>query len=67
MWRTHDNSSKKTTQPQTIVGLSDYVFGSAVGALQIEGIDFNVSPGEVCAIEAPNPDDGRVLLKALAT
>ena len=63
---TKDNSPRADA-PETIVGLSGYVLGTAGSGLDIGPIDFSLSAGDVCAIEAPNPDDGRVVLKALAT
>lgn len=63
---TKDNSHRGNA-PETIVGLSGYVLGTVGSGKDIGPIDFNLSAGDVCTIEAPNPDDGRALLKALAT
>ena len=63
--------TKKTAlnsdNPETIVALSDYLVAPKGGGSHMGPMDFSLSAGDVCAIEAANPDDGRILLKALAT
>lgn len=62
-----EHNSPRSDSPHTIVGLSGYVLGTAGRGLDMGPFDFSLSAGDVCAIEAPNPEDGRTLLKALAT
>jgi ABC-type lipoprotein export system ATPase subunit len=66
MMEPKDNSLNPDT-PDTIVSLSSYELGLPGSGSDLGCIDFSLSPGDVCAIEAPNPDDGLMLLKALAT
>ncbi len=50
-----------------LIELSDYTLAPAGSGNGIAGFYFSLSPGEVCSIEAQNPDDAHQLLRALAT
>lgn len=61
------NNASHKAAPQSVVELSGYVLGPPRVESHLERFDLSLSPGDVCAIEAPDFHDGRVLLKALAT
>lgn len=50
-----------------LIELSDYTLAPTGTGDGIKGFYFALSPGDVCAIEAQNPDDGHQFLRALAT
>jgi ABC-type lipoprotein export system ATPase subunit len=62
-----ENHTHHSTAPQPVVELVAYVLGSPGGGSRLGPFELGLSAGDVCTIEASNPDDGRVLLKALAT
>lgn len=50
-----------------IIEMSDYTLPPAGSGDGIRNFNFALSHGEVCAVEAPNPDDGHQFLRAVAT
>jgi ABC-type lipoprotein export system ATPase subunit len=50
-----------------LIELCDYTLAPAGSGNGIEGFYFSLSPGDVCSIEAQNPDDAHQFLRALAT
>jgi ABC-type lipoprotein export system ATPase subunit len=50
-----------------LIELSDYSLAAAGSGSGIQGFDFALDPGDVCAIESQHADDAHVFLRALAT
>ena len=50
-----------------LIEMSDYTLSPVGSGDGIRGFDFALSPGEICAVEAPKPDDGHQFLRAVAT
>ncbi len=47
--------------------LYDYSLAAMGSGHGIQGFSFILAPGDVCAVESPQADDGRLFLRALAT
>ena len=50
-----------------VIELTDYTLSPVVEGNGLQGIFFNLSEGDVCAIEADEEDDAAVFLRALGT
>jgi ABC-type lipoprotein export system ATPase subunit len=50
-----------------VIEMSDYTLAPAGSGYGIKGFYFALSEGDVCAIEAQNPDDAHLFLRAVAT
>jgi ABC-type lipoprotein export system ATPase subunit len=50
-----------------LIEMSDYTLPPAGSGDGIKGFHFALSPGEICAVEAPKPDDSHLFLRAVAT
>jgi ABC-type lipoprotein export system ATPase subunit len=50
-----------------LIELSDYTLPPAGSGDGIQEFHFALSPGEICAVEAPKPDDSHLFLRAVAT
>jgi ABC-type molybdate transport system ATPase subunit len=50
-----------------VIEMSDYTLPPVGSWDGIRGFHFTLSQGEVCAVEAPKPDDGQQFLRAVAT
>lgn len=50
-----------------VIEMSDYALPPVGSGDGIQGFHFTLSPGDVCAVEAPKPDDGHQFLRAVAT
>lgn len=50
-----------------VIEMADYTLPPVGSGDGIEGFHFALSEGDVCAVEAPKPDDGHQFLRAVAT
>ena len=50
-----------------VIEMSDYTLSPMGSGDGIREFYFALSPGEICAVEAPKPDDGHLFLRAAAT
>lgn len=50
-----------------LLELTDYTLAASGSGFGINGFYFSLNPGDVCAIDSPNPDDAHLFMRALAT
>ena len=61
------SANRRDNDAMHTIELSDYIIAPYGTGNGISGFYFSLDPGNVCAIDADNPDDAHALLRALAS